>query len=391
MKVLTSPTQYKKQAFFERFQSNPEFQPANQMLKYDTVSFGTAKIPDEALTKEVQALSEEFVKHLTDIEDAVSALFQKLKPKKGVEKPNEAEAKEAAKVVDEAASNTLTFIESLKTKPKKMQEEFTLHIDENGESHGHFAIICKHKQIAPAFLDFVKTLDKPVQERFATLVTGDSNCSHLHLAILEGKSEFALKYIDFLEPLSQKTKATALLHKDGDGNSVFHTSLLYDQPDATRKIFEIVKGLDKSDQETFAYLENYDNESHFYTALTTYEPEIARDLLDFVKGLSDTAKREFIAYKRSIPFVPIDECYSHFETAGNNYPQIALDFLDFALDVAPKEVPSFRISHNADSEFYMTTARKVLACENLETAEKLTFLKKNNEEGLFDAMIAELE
>lgn len=381
MKLLAISTQFDTK---ERFKQNPVLPRANQAPKYDTISFGMMKIPDEALVKEVRALSDEFVKHLNDIEDAAASFWQKLRGKsKEVKEPKEAEIKEAAKAVDEAANNTLTFIKNLQTKPKKIQEEFALYKDEYGESHGHLAITSKRREIASALLDFIKTLDKPIQEKFANMLDSNS-ANHLHKSIVEGDIEFALKYIDFLDPLSEQTKAAVMLQKDGDGNSVFHTSLLYDRTDVTRKILGFVKKLDQPTQEEHAILENYDGESHFHAALQAYEPKIATDYSEFIKGLSDTAKKVFISHQNH-------NSESHFEAASKEFPQIALDFLDFALDIDPKKVPKFKISYSADSDFSLTAANKVLSCAKLEPAEKLAFLKNNNEEGQFDAMIEELE
>lgn len=386
MKLLTIRPQFDNK---QRLGQSPAFSPTNQMLKCDTVSFGI-RVPHEGPTKEIRALSDEFVNYINEIGDCYQALCKKIKQQqKDAKAVTEDELAEAAKQFDESPNRILTFFENLKTKPKEYKDGFALYIDEDNESTAHLALEGKHPAIADAFLDFVKTLDTPIQEKFATMVDS-SVANNLHLAIYHGRCDFAHKYLDFLEPLSSKTKAAVLLHPNYEGDSVLHLALKMNFPDIAKSILEFAKKLDAPDKESFSTLFNYDNKTHFQMALETREPEIATDYLKFVKGLEDKAKRRFIAHKETGYYLP-KEGISQFETAAEDYPHIALDFLDFALDVAPKEVPSFKIPDDASMDFCLTTARKILACEKLEPSEKLTFLKNNNEERQFDEMITELE
>lgn len=387
MKVLAILPQFDNK---QRLGQSPAFLPANQMLKSDTVSFSGIKVPDETVAKEVRALYDEFLKHLNEIEDCYHAWYKKLhQHQKNAQSVTDDELAEAAKQFEESPNKIVTFLDNLKEKPKEHKDGFALYIDEDGEPTAHLALEGKHLAVADAFLDFVKTLDTPVQEKFATLANSNF-FNHLHRAIYEGRPDFALEYIEFLKPLSEETRTKVFTLQDGDGNTAFNNTFSQLQTNVARKILESVKGLKESNQEYFTSLVNYDNKTHFQMALEAREPEIASDILEIAKGLGNKAKKVFITHKETGEYLP-KEGISHFETAAERYPQIALDFLDFALDIAPKEIPSFKIPHNASLDFNQTTAKKVLACEKLEPFEKLTFLQKNNKEGRFDAMIAELE
>jgi len=178
MKILAITSKINNKPFENQsFQQNQRVTSVNQTPKYDTVSFGMAKLAPSALDNlnllnEVRAASKEFIGHLTC--DA-----------------------------GEKTSKAIDFLEGLKSKSNGFKNEFALLQDTDGNSQFNVALYHNQPETAKSFLEFVKGLGKETQEKFAVLQNTDGN-SQFNYALYQNQPETAKSFLEFAVDVAPK-------------------------------------------------------------------------------------------------------------------------------------------------------------------------------------------
>lgn len=249
-------------------QQNQGISLINQAPKYDSTSFGMAKMPAGVL---------DHTARLAELE-AFYASFREL--------------------ISEGDEVPATFFQELRRKSPDFQKAFVLKHDDELDTPFSQALWHYVPDTATRILNIVKGLDPQTKSTFA-LWRNSGGHSHMKVARMNNKPEIAESFFSFVEGLDTDTKRSFALMQNGSGDTHFSDAMLSDEPENASSFLDFVEGL--GEQTLADFLKLTDNSvpklTQFQVAAISDHPEITNRILEMTLKV---APKELLSY--DIPF-----------------------------------------------------------------------------------------